>query len=73
MKTKPASKPPKPPILTCTLNWSGDVPKAIRKKWKAITTPHTVTFAMPTTAQAEAALESVRLTVKSWVRKARNM
>lgn len=46
MKSK---KTPKPPILTVSFHWSGDIPKKLKKKWEAMFQPKTVTFTIPTT------------------------
>lgn len=41
MKTK------KPPVLTVTFNWSGELPKKLQKKWAALMKPKTFNFKLP--------------------------
>lgn len=38
---------PKPPMLTVSFHWSGDIPRKIKKQWEAMFKPKTVTFKIP--------------------------
>lgn len=44
---KPKTKMDKPPILTLTFNWSGDIPKKVKATLKAMCKPKTITLKLP--------------------------
>lgn len=41
------------PMLTVTFNWSGNIPKKIKKQWEAMFQPKSITISIPPTKESK--------------------